>query len=171
MYLTPNRSLLYVTDMQHGFVSHTFEHLSCFLPGLLALGAHTLPLVPEDKELHFWAAKGLAYTCWMTYADQESGLGPDEMHMQKWDKESDGRWMVQMNKWEEGGREGGIPPGLAEGEPVSGEGRDYNFVKMSYLLRPEVRTKAQANISIVLTGYVACVDDRELLHSMENDGG
>jgi hypothetical protein len=88
--------------------SHHLEHLSCFLPGLLALGAHTLPLddlasmginldylakdlQPEFKadyakisaydlkDLHMWAAEGLAQTCYLTYADQPVGLGPDEV--------------------------------------------------------------------------------------------
>ncbi|TFY73008.1 hypothetical protein EWM64_g11004, partial [Hericium alpestre] len=45
LYLTPNRNLLYVTDahMPHASPSHTFEHLSCFLSGVLALGANTVP--------------------------------------------------------------------------------------------------------------------------------
>lgn len=91
--------------------SHTFEHLSCFLPGLLALGVRELDLDSINldtvlagsarrsgrvsarerdhfemikkhkslKELHLWAAEGLAETCWLTYVDQPSGLGPDEV--------------------------------------------------------------------------------------------
>lgn len=70
LFLSPKRRLLYVTDLQSGTPSHIFEHLSCFLPGLLALGAQTLDLPQHDKELHQWAASGLAYTCYMTYADQ-----------------------------------------------------------------------------------------------------
>ena len=69
IFLSPKRKLLYVTDLSSDTPSHVFEHLSCFLPGLLALGAHTLDLSPRDKELHQWAAIGLAYTCYMTYAD------------------------------------------------------------------------------------------------------
>ncbi|KAJ3501629.1 hypothetical protein NMY22_g18861 [Coprinellus aureogranulatus] len=51
LYLSPKRGLLYATDAANpssdnptGKPSHTHEHLSCFLPGLLALGMHTLPL-------------------------------------------------------------------------------------------------------------------------------
>ena len=89
--------MLYVTNLHlaHGSPTGVFEHLSCFLPGLLALGAHLLPLddlpslgidclglatdlSPEDragytilskydlKKLHMWAAKGLAEACYLT---------------------------------------------------------------------------------------------------------
>lgn len=135
LYVTPNRHLLYVTDMQGSSPTHTFEHLSCFLPGLLALGAHTLPLSPRDRQLHQWAAQGLAYTCWITYADQATGLGPDEMSMTHGTK-----WLEEVESWEEQGRPGGVPPGLAETPAIPGTGtqKDYIAVKPGYLLRPEV---------------------------------
>ncbi|THH27799.1 hypothetical protein EUX98_g6396 [Antrodiella citrinella] len=86
LYLSTSRHLLYVTDVDSKTnppkPSYIFEHLSCFLPGLLALGAHTLPasvLSPRDKQLHLWAAEGLANTCYVLYADQPSGLGPEEV--------------------------------------------------------------------------------------------
>lgn len=40
--------------------------------GLLALGYATIPGLPQT---HLWAAEGLTHTCWITYADNESGLG------------------------------------------------------------------------------------------------
>ena len=55
--------------------SHKLEHLTCFLPGLLALGAATLPDIPPR---HMWAARAFAHTCWTLYADSPSGLAPDE---------------------------------------------------------------------------------------------
>ena len=98
-YITPKRGLLYVTDVAHtqtkAVPSRKFEHLSCFLPGLLALGVHTLPPsafrlpdglpanVTEElshhnlRELHMMAAEGLAESCWLMYADEPSGLGPE----------------------------------------------------------------------------------------------
>lgn len=87
LYLSPTRNLLYVTDVYMipdagATPSRRFEHLSCFLPGLLALGAHTLPehaMPPHVRELHMWAASGLAYSCWLMYADQPTGLGPEEV--------------------------------------------------------------------------------------------
>lgn len=154
LYLTPKRNLLYVTDVSGvdgAYVSHTFEHLSCFLPGLLALGASTLDLPPDEKELHMWAARGLGYTCWMTYADHDTGLGPDEMVMDAWkDDEANGRWLSHVDSWKAQGRPGGVPPGLGEVKPrVYGE-RDYYALRDGYLLRPEVSRRDYA-----LHGYRA----------------
>jgi mannosyl-oligosaccharide alpha-1,2-mannosidase len=132
-YVSPKRELLYVTDTRVGVPSHHFEHLSCFLPGILALGAHTLDLPPSVKERHEWAAKGLAYTCWVSYADQASGLGPDGMVM-----EPGQNWIDKLETWEAGGREGGVPPGLKEGGIKRGGDRDYRNSYPAYLLRPEV---------------------------------
>lgn len=193
LYLSPTRHLLYVTDTisstfeRHGAPTHVFEHLSCFLPGLLALGAHTLPLDKLDlldidliqlgskedyghaakayrrlssynlKELHLWAAKGLAQTCWLTYADQPTGLGPDEVVMKPTSKTwasnqyqvetDDYVWINALDKWKRSGSRGEVP-GLKEKQPViytedqrlSGKatGRDYFVRKTGYLLRPEV---------------------------------
>jgi len=195
LYLTPHRRLLYVTDTIHpttegyAHTSHTFEHLSCFLPGLLALGAYTLPLddlhsvginfqsLAEGdqygfagrnhrrvskwnlKQLHMWAAEGLAQTCWLSYADQPTGLGPDEMQIQGqiksvwndkeelWIFEDIGlHWLDAMEKWKQtGGRSS--PPGVGNKSPVHtshletatqhGRKRDYLASKPAYLLRPE----------------------------------
>ncbi|EEB94866.1 hypothetical protein MPER_06255 [Moniliophthora perniciosa FA553] len=113
LYLPPDRDFLYVTDTHftpsnkshpHS-PSHNFEHLSCFLPGLLALGHATLKESDfpsaDERELHLWAAEGLAYACWLSYADQKTGLGPDEMGVNSWpqtDSETtsaQGRWSVE----------------------------------------------------------------------------
>jgi len=138
LFLTPKRKLLYVTDLSYEAPTHVFEHLSCFLPGLLALGAHSLDLPPKVKELHQWAAEGLAYTCYVTYADQATKLGPDEMIMDQWaEGNGAGTWVNHLKEWEEAGRPGGIPPGLRE-VPVMRPGhRDYEARKPAYLLRPE----------------------------------
>lgn len=143
LYVTPNRKLLYVTDinsMSDSVASHKLEHLSCFLPGLLALGAHTIPMSPGDKERHKWAAKGLATTCYMTYHDQPSGLGPDTMHMASFNLTATNRtglWVEELAAWEHRGRKG-APPGL---QPVKQQPaaalRDYSQYFAPYLLRPE----------------------------------
>merc|ERR1712100_618945 len=67
------------------------DHLVCFLPGLLALGAHAVPekAPPRDLEL----AKKLTETCWHMYARVPSGIaaeivkfnpggGAGEIHME-----------------------------------------------------------------------------------------
>jgi mannosyl-oligosaccharide alpha-1,2-mannosidase len=172
--------------------SHTFEHLSCFLPGLLALGARTLPLTnlasiginlndlakdlsAESKadyarlsefnlrDVHIWAAEGLAQACYLTYADQPSGLGPDEMVVYATpDKKRPNarvlggkRWIDALDAWKRSGARG-VPPGVAptpavvyseedrmngpdKGEPL----RDYALRKIGYLLRPEASCSLQ----------------------------
>jgi mannosyl-oligosaccharide alpha-1,2-mannosidase len=139
LYVTPKRKLLYVTDATNASPSFKFEHLSCFLPGLLALGVDTLDLPPPAKERHAWAAEGIATTCWLTYADQASGLGPDEMTMRHEPPFAGAKWTAQLAEWEAAGRPGGVPPGLGNATPErSAAARDYNAYKTSYLLRPEV---------------------------------
>ena len=139
IYQTPTRGLLYVVDTYFGTLRHRLEHLSCYLPGILALGASTLPdteLSPEEKEIHRWAAHGLAYTCAISFADQETGLGPEEMAMS-----SNGtRWMEVVDEWKSGGRQGDIPPGMGEPEPErDASKRDYfTPYPNAWLLRPEV---------------------------------
>ncbi|KAH8103865.1 glycoside hydrolase [Cristinia sonorae] len=169
LYLSPTRHLLYVTDAEtshQNFTSpsHVFEHLSCFLPGLLTLGAHTLlsasDLSNEQRQLHQWAAEGLANTCWITYADHISGLGPDEVRFSSLDfvfsddaaayvpkgaqvseermgRLLRGKWLDHVKEWENADRPGGIPPGVRDPEPVLNGQRDYLNNKAGYLLRPE----------------------------------
>ncbi|KAF9286448.1 hypothetical protein BGZ88_009087 [Linnemannia elongata] len=50
------------------------DHLSCFAPGLLALGAKVLNR-PKDLT----AARGLIETCFMSYRNSATGLGADEI--------------------------------------------------------------------------------------------
>ncbi|KAF7317660.1 alpha-1,2-Mannosidase [Mycena kentingensis (nom. inval.)] len=139
LYVTPNRKLLYVTDANNGIPTFKFEHLSCFLPGMLTLGASTLDLPPATKERHQWAAEGIATTCWLSYADQATGLGPDEMTMTRPEGAyTTMKWLTLLEEWEAAGRPGGIPPGLGVTKTESSEAaRDYRADKSTYLLRPE----------------------------------
>ncbi|KAF8889335.1 glycoside hydrolase [Infundibulicybe gibba] len=134
LYITSDRKLLYVTDLHNDSPTHNLEHLSCFLPGLLALGIHTLELSPRDKELHEWAARGIAQTCWMTYHDQPTGLGPDKVSMSM---SSPVLWTDAIEEWETGGQIGPVP-GLQDTprEPTPNL-QNYSRRKAAYLLRPE----------------------------------
>ena len=72
----------------------------------------------------------------MLYADQESGLAPEEIEM----TEKGRRWMEVVDEWELGGRPGDVPPGMREPEPERDKRkRDYRVYLNTYLLRPEVR--------------------------------
>lgn len=107
-----------------------------------------------------WAAEGLAQTCWLSYADQPTGLGPDEMQIQGqvklvWDAKDELwihndiglHWLDAMEKWKQAGSRG-APPGVGIKSPVHvsfhekttqrGRKRDYLAKKPDYLLRPEV---------------------------------
>lgn len=173
LYVTPNRNLLYVTDVSSGVPSFKFEHLSCFLPGMLALGVHTLDLPLATKELHTWAAEGIATTCWLTYADQASGLGPDEMSMTRpvgsW---TTGKWTTLLEEWEAAGRPGGVPPGLGRtSKPEhTAAARDYRADKTTYLLRPEVHICSLPRLVNQVLKYPSS-GGREFLHSLADDGG
>ncbi|KAK7028816.1 hypothetical protein VNI00_014829 [Paramarasmius palmivorus] len=165
LYLSPDRDFLYVTDTtftpshtnsnsnsntdspesnpnitQKHTPTHTFEHLSCFLPGLFALGTTTSSALPftstEERELHTWAAEGLGYACWLSYADQETGLGPDEMVVTS--SSSSGKWVDALAEWRAKDKGKGRPPGLREVPPEGSIGRrGYTNRKQTYLLRPE----------------------------------
>ncbi|KAF9031395.1 seven-hairpin glycosidase [Hymenopellis radicata] len=131
LYHSSVRDFIYVTDIDSvsGKPSHTFEHLTCFLPGMLRLGVHSLKLPAEKKQRHLWAAQGLAKTCWLTYADMPTGIGPDEIIVNG----SNARlWLDVLAE---------SPtsiPGLSEVVPEQDRAqRGYRIKRSSYLLRPE----------------------------------
>ncbi|KAG6333529.1 hypothetical protein ID866_5565 [Astraeus odoratus] len=184
LFISPQRHLVYVTDMatyrsEDTRVTHNFEHLSCFFPGLLALGVKMLPLddlestginfmelaedlLPQDRrgyeslsrfnlaEIHLWAAKAIAQTCYITYADQPSGLGPETVAMRVGGKFGVTRWMDAVQTWDRNGRQG-PPPGVGDIKPwvedpaattakerdQAAIKRDYGIRNIAYYLRPE----------------------------------
>ncbi|KAF9043367.1 glycoside hydrolase [Panaeolus papilionaceus] len=140
LHITTSRGLVYAGDIVSGRFIHRLEHLSCYLPGVFALGAHTLPssaLSDADRKMHMRAAKALGYTCAVSYADQVSGLGPDEMTMPG----TGLLWIDEVRKWEEAGEVGGEKgcPGLRE-PPREGDASKWDYFSTypnAYLLRPE----------------------------------
>jgi mannosyl-oligosaccharide alpha-1,2-mannosidase len=154
MYISKSRNLLYVTDVSRGKPSGKMEHLSCFFPGLIALGLHTLPdsiYESADEKLIFqYAAEGLAHTCWVLYADQATGVGPELVTFEpyssgKWDYDDweSGRWIHHVNEWIEQGKPDGKLKGVHDlSPPRRGELElplDYEYQNPAYFLRPEVR--------------------------------
>jgi len=68
----------YIAD---GIGSSSMEHLSCFIPGLLALGEHRVP----KREVEAWwlpTAEALVHTCYEMYRRQPSGLAPDVVEVE-----------------------------------------------------------------------------------------
>ncbi|XP_069603738.1 endoplasmic reticulum mannosyl-oligosaccharide 1,2-alpha-mannosidase isoform X2 [Ranitomeya imitator] len=70
----PNR-LTFVGELSHGHFSPKMDHLVCFLPGTLALGAHN-GITSDHMEL----AGALMETCYQMYKQMETGLSPEISH-------------------------------------------------------------------------------------------
>ena len=63
---------LQTSDGQH--FRPSMDHLSCFLPGMLALGyLHGFP------KSHLQMARNLTHTCYQLYHQSPCGLSPDEV--------------------------------------------------------------------------------------------
>ncbi|KAM3825612.1 endoplasmic reticulum mannosyl-oligosaccharide 1,2-alpha-mannosidase isoform 3-T3 [Vipera latastei] len=69
------KRLTFVGELAHGRFSAKMDHLVCFLPGVLALGAHNG--LPAD---HLTLAAELAETCHQMYVQVETGLSPEIVH-------------------------------------------------------------------------------------------
>jgi mannosyl-oligosaccharide alpha-1,2-mannosidase len=71
-------NLLYVSDFDGSRNINKMDHLVCFLPGTLALGAWLSddPDGPRAKR-DMAVAKGLMYTCYQMYARQATGISPE----------------------------------------------------------------------------------------------
>ena len=52
------------------------DHLVCFVPGMLALGAYLKPESP-NAERDMRIAKAIMYTCWQMYERQATGIAPE----------------------------------------------------------------------------------------------
>ena len=123
-------------------ITGVFEHLSCFFPGLLALGAHALPEDAfsslHERNLHKAVARGIAHTCYLTYADMPTGLGADEVVMESSveGRLHPGQWLSHVDI----AQQSSDIPGVSRLAPSlkSGEARDYSLKSPVYLLRPEV---------------------------------
>ncbi|XP_054980079.1 endoplasmic reticulum mannosyl-oligosaccharide 1,2-alpha-mannosidase isoform X2 [Sorex araneus] len=68
-------NLSFVGELNHGRFSNKMDHLVCFLPGTLALGAHH-GLPAEHMEL----ARALMETCYQMNRQMETGLSPEIVH-------------------------------------------------------------------------------------------
>merc|ERR1711916_152852 len=68
--------LLFVGEATNGQKSNVFDHLMCFVPGMLALGSIHEPDASRAS-VHLGLAKELANTCYALYSRSPSGLAPD----------------------------------------------------------------------------------------------
>ncbi|KAM9793477.1 endoplasmic reticulum mannosyl-oligosaccharide 1,2-alpha-mannosidase isoform 1-T2 [Syngnathus typhle] len=72
---TGPHKLTFVGELSHNRFSPKMDHLVCFLPGTLALGAHND--LPGD---HMDLASQLMETCHHMYTQMETGLSPEIVH-------------------------------------------------------------------------------------------
>nr|XP_061836739.1 endoplasmic reticulum mannosyl-oligosaccharide 1,2-alpha-mannosidase-like [Nerophis lumbriciformis]XP_061836740.1 endoplasmic reticulum mannosyl-oligosaccharide 1,2-alpha-mannosidase-like [Nerophis lumbriciformis] len=72
---TAHHKLTFVGELSHNRFSPKMDHLVCFLPGTLALGAHYD--LPGD---HMDLAVELMETCHQMYTQMETGLSPEIAH-------------------------------------------------------------------------------------------
>jgi len=107
---SPN-GFMVVGEFEGGHVEPKMDHLVCFLPGLLALGAEG-----KHEEAHMRLAKGLMETCGQLYETQPTGLAPE----------------IASFRVQEGGR-----PARNKGQSNRGRHPDYDVLDAKYILRPE----------------------------------
>eukprot|EP00884_Botryococcus_braunii_P021697 jgi/Botrbrau1/8210/Bobra.0392s0008.1 len=53
------------------------DHLACFVPAMLALGAHAGAVQGERYNLYMTLARNLTRTCWEMYNQMPTGLSPE----------------------------------------------------------------------------------------------
>jgi hypothetical protein len=74
---TPSGNLYLIQYSQNKAID-IMDHLSCFVPGMLALGAQG-----PNETLHLTTAKELMMTCFDMYACQSTGLAPEAVRFKK----------------------------------------------------------------------------------------
>ena len=72
--LSVSGGLTYVAEMKEQAIKAKMDHLVCFLPGTLALGAQHIPEVAAE---HLDIAKKLMITCHQMYSRTPTGLAPE----------------------------------------------------------------------------------------------
>mmetsp|Transcript_38060 Transcript_38060/g.72955 ORF Transcript_38060/g.72955 Transcript_38060/m.72955 type:complete len:601 (+) Transcript_38060:121-1923(+) len=70
--------LVYVAEWDRAGLVHKMDHLACFVPGMLALGANG-----ENAKRYLTIAQQLMYTCVQMYFRQPSGLAPEFVWFRK----------------------------------------------------------------------------------------
>ena len=72
---------VYIADWQGSSLSHKMDHLACFVPGMLALGATTGAVSASRASAHMALADELLDTCCAFYSATPTGLAPGEMRL------------------------------------------------------------------------------------------
>ncbi len=64
-----------LTDIAHrvDVVKHKMDHLSCFIPAMLALGVHMGAVTGDKADKYLQVAEELTHTCWQMYHQMATG--------------------------------------------------------------------------------------------------
>lgn len=77
LVFTSRAGLQYVAEFDRSTVKHKMDHLACFVPGMLALGAMTHAVQGAKAQRYLDVAGNLSHTCWQMYRSTPSGLSPE----------------------------------------------------------------------------------------------
>jgi len=69
--------LTFVAEMHGTALTGKMDHLVCFVPGMLALGAHAHAVPPAEADRHMKLAAKLMRSCYEMYARTATGLAPE----------------------------------------------------------------------------------------------
>ena len=73
--LNPGPPILKLGLVHRGRIKHKMDHLACFIPAMLALGAQQGAVVGTKAQQYMALAEDLGYTCWKMYSLQPTGAG------------------------------------------------------------------------------------------------
>jgi hypothetical protein len=77
---------IFIGDRDEGVTSSRMQHLTCFVGGMLALGATNGKSITSKEELSVQQredlelAEAITETCWHMYEEMESGLSAEAVH-------------------------------------------------------------------------------------------
>lgn len=82
-----NETYYFITEMSMGTQVMVFEHLTCFVPGMIILGTsqirNTTLYTQSMRAQHLKFAREILRTCVMLYDSQATGIAPDSVQFQE----------------------------------------------------------------------------------------
>ena len=94
-YVAPAESPHTSLGQGHYSINQSMDHLSCFVPGWLALGAQKAGSYLEDPERVLALADALVHTCYRMYRDMPSRLAPESSRFSLGKLRADARHNLQ----------------------------------------------------------------------------
>eukprot|EP00887_Chlorella_sp_A99_P003907 scaffold11.g3907.t1 len=76
LVFTSSEGLTYIAEFDRLVVKHKMDHLVCFVPGMLALGARAGAVPPPKAAQYMEVAANVTRTCWRMYRTWPTGARP-----------------------------------------------------------------------------------------------